>query len=459
MARLPLEGVRVVSITPVWAGPFAEMLLCDWGAEVIRVESLQYCPLGTRGPGPRHPSFAVEAVTGHYSAYLKEGYDEVNGRPWNRSCMFNQHGRNKLSCTMDMRRSTGREMFRRLIEVSDIFLENNMPHVTESLDLEFDVLKEWNPKIVMLSMPAFGRSGPKKYHRTIGPQVDSYTGGTYVRGYRDRDISSNSVVFHADEAAGMTAAFIMIMALHQRNRTGKGMFIDMAQVETAIPQFGEIILDYTMNGRIQGTLGNRDPYGAVQGVYRCLGDDKWVSITIRTDDEWKAFCRVIGNLEWTNDEKYSDALSRWHNHDELDKHIETWTSNYENFDVMFKLQRAGVAAGPVEHPDDAFEDPQMKFRGFFQEVTHPECGTHVYPGIAWKMHNTPNRIRRAAPRLGEDNEYVYKKVIGVTDEEYAELENELHIGMDFVPDLEIAKYKPIYSIETRSKECISVEEV
>ena len=460
MAKLPLEGIRVVSITPVWAGPFAEMLLADWGAEVIRVESLQYCPLGTRGPGPRQPSFTIGFVKGHYSAYLKEGYDEVNGRPWNRSCMFNQHGRNKLCCTMDMRRPKGREMFKRLIQKSDIFLENNLPHVTESLDLGFDVLSEWNPKIIMLSMPAFGRFGPKKYHRTIGPQLDSYAGGTSVRGYTDRDISSNSVVFHADEAAGMTAAFIMVTALHQRNRTGKGMFIDMAQVETAIPQFGEIILDYTFNGRVQGTLGNRDAYGAVQGVYRCLGNDRWVAITIRTDEEWDSFCQVLGNPEWTREEKFSDSFSRFHNHDELDKYIEKWTSKHDHFSVMFMLQKAGVAAGPIEHPDDAYIDPQMKDREFFEEVTHPECGTHLYPGLAWKMEKTPNHIRRAAPRLGEDNEYVYKQVIGVSDEEYSELTNELHVGMDFVPDLEIAKYKPIFSVTVKvSEEAEKAEEV
>ncbi len=346
------------------------------------------------------------------------------------------------------------------MQKSDTCLAKNMQHVTESLDLGFDVLSEWNPKIIMLSMPAFGRSGPKKYHRTIGPQVDSYAGGTSVRGYADRDISSNSVVFHADESAGMTAAFIMVTALHQRNKTGKGMFIDMAQVETAIPQFGEIILDYTFNGRIQSTIGNRDAYGAVQGVYRCLGNDKWIAITIRTDDEWNAFCQVLGNPDWTNDEKFSGSLSRLHHHNELDKYIEEWTSKHGHFDVMFMLQKVGVAAGPVEHPDDAYIDPQMKDREFFEEVTHPECGTHNYPGLAWKMAKTPNKIRRAAPRLGEDNEYIYKQIIGVSDEEYSELEKELHIGMDFVADLEIAKYKPVFSANVKvGDEAAEVKEV
>ena len=441
MEKLPLEGVRLATITPIWAGPSAEMYLADWGAEVIRVESQQYCPLGTRGPGPRHPKFIVDMVTGHYSAYLKEGYDEVNGRPWNRSCMFNQHGRNKFSCTMDLMRPRGREMFRRLIKVSDIFLESNMPHVIETLDLGYEVVREWNPNLIMLSLPAFGRTGPLKYYRTLGAHLDSYAGGTYVRGYADRDVSSNSVVFHADEAAGMAAAFVMVMALHQRSRTGRGMFIDMAQVETVIPQLGEIIMDYTLNGRVQGARGNRDACGAVQGCYRCRSEDRFVCITIRTDEEWEGFCRALGYPEWTADGRFSDTLSRWHNHDDLDRHIEAWTSQHGHFDVMYTLQKEGVAAGPVEHPDDAYADPQMKERGFFEELTHPECGTHLYPGMPWRMANTPNRIRRPPPCLGEDNEYVYKQVIGVTDKEYAELEREGHIGMDFVPDLQMGKYK------------------
>jgi crotonobetainyl-CoA:carnitine CoA-transferase CaiB-like acyl-CoA transferase len=442
LTRLPLEGVRIATMTPVWAGPFAETLLADWGAEIIKVESQQYCPQGTRGPGPRHPKFIVDMVTGHWSAYLKEGYDEVNGRPWNRSCYFNPHGRNKLSCTMDVVRPKGREIFKRLIEVSDIFFESNQPHVMESLDLGYNVISQWNPGIIMLQMPSFGQTGPLKYYRTLGAHLDSYIGGNYVRGYIGRDVSSSSVVYHADETSGLTAAFIMLMALRQRKKTGNGVYIDMAQVETAIPHFGEIIMDYTMNGRLQGTWGNRDPYGAIQGCYRCLGDDRWVCITIGTDQEWESFCRVVGNPDWAQDEKFSDALSRWRHHDELDKHIEDWTRKHDHFAVMYMLQKEGVAAGPVEHPDDAYSDIQMKERGFFEEITHPECGTHLYPGLHYRMSNIPNHIRSAAPLLGEHNEYVYKQVIGVSDEEYAELEREGHIGMDFVPDLKQGQYKP-----------------
>ncbi|MFC1848328.1 CaiB/BaiF CoA transferase family protein [Chloroflexota bacterium] len=441
MANLPLDGIRVVGMTQMWAGPTAEYHLADWGAEVIKVESLHYLAVGTRGPAPRHPQYAVDFVKGGYAAYLKEGYDEVNGRPWNRSCMFNVHGRNKLSCTVDSTKPRGKEILKRLIQVSDIFIENNQPAVMDNLGLTYEVISGWNPKIIMMSMSGFGQTGPLKYYRALGAHQDDFLGHTYLRGYIDRDVTANSAIYHGDEAAGTNAVFIIVIALHQRNRTGKGMFIDMSQTEATMLHLGEAIMDFTMNKRITERTGNRDLYGAVQGCYRCIGEDRWVCITIRTDEEWDGFCRALGNPDWTKEDKFSDALKRWRNHDELDRHINEWTSRHEHFEVMYMLQKEGVAAGPVEHPDDAYNDPQMKERGFFETVTHAECGTHRYPGLAYRMSKTPNSFRLPAVRLGEHNEYVYKKILGVSDEEYAELEREGHIGMDLVPDLEIGKYK------------------
>ncbi|MGB2855452.1 MAG: CoA transferase [Dehalococcoidia bacterium] len=441
MAKLPLEGIRVVGMTQMWAGPTAEMHLADWGAEVIKVESLHYLAVGTRGPAPRHPKFAVDFVKGGYAAYLKEGYDEVNGRPWNRSSMFNVHGRNKLSCTVDPVKPRGKEIIKQLVQVSDVFIESNQPGVMENLGLTYDVIQEWNPKIIMVSMSGFGQTGPLKYYRALGAHQEDFLGHTYLRGYVDRDVTANSAIYHGDEASGTAAPFIIVMALHQRNKTGKGMFIDISQAEATMTQLGEAILDYTMNQRITERTGNRDLYGAVQGCYRCQGEDRWVNITIRNDKEWEGFCRALGNPEWTREERFSDTLKRWHNHDELDRRIEEWTSQHDHFKAMYTLQKEGVAAGPVEHPDDAYNDPQMKDRGFFEEVTHSECGTHRYPGLPYRMSKTPNHFRSPPVRLGEHNEYVYKEILKVSDEEYAELEREGHIGMDLVPDLEIGKYK------------------
>ncbi len=442
MVKLPLEGIRVIGMTQMWAGPIVEMHLADWGAEVIKVESIHYLAVGTRGPAPRHPKYAVDFVKGGYAAYLKEGYDETKCRPWNLSCMFNVHGRNKLSSTVDAVKPEGKEIIKRLIQVSDVFIENSQPAVMEDFGLTYDIISKWNPNIIMLSMSGFGQTGPYKYYRSLGAHQDDFLGHTYLRGYADRDVTANSAIYHCDEASGTIGAFMVVMALHQRNKTGRGMFIDMSQTEATMIQLGEAIMDYTMNRRITERTGNRDIYGGVQGCYRCRGQDEWICVTIRTDDEWRNFCRAIGNPDWTKDDRFSNCLKRRHNHNELDKHIEEWTGQHDKFEAMYALQKEGIAAGPVEHPNDAYNDPQMKDRGFFEAVAHAECGTHRYPGLTYRMSKTPSRIRRPAVRLGEHNEYVYKEILGVSDEEYARLEKEGHIGMDLVPGLEIGKYKP-----------------
>jgi crotonobetainyl-CoA:carnitine CoA-transferase CaiB-like acyl-CoA transferase len=158
-------------------------------------------------------------------------------------------------------------------------------------------------------------------------------------------------------------------------------------------------------------------------------------ITVYSDDDWRGFCRALGNPPWSQEERFSDALSRWKNQDELDKLIEEWTLRHDHVAVMHLLQKEGVACGPVEDQRDAYNDTQLKDRGFFEQLTHVDCGTHLYPGMLYKLSKTPLSIRLPPCRLGEHNEYVYKKVIGVSDQEYAALEKAGHIGMDFDPSI------------------------
>lgn len=337
---------------------------------------------------------------------------------------------------MDLTQPKGKETFKKLIEVSDIFLESNAPHVVENLGLTYDVLKEVNPRLIMLSMPAFGSYGPYKYYRALGVHQEGFIGHTFMRGYPGSDPSTTSTLFHADEAAGANAALAVVMAVYYRNQTGKGLFIDMAQAEATTPHLGEAIMDYTMNGRVQASSGNRLPGAAPCGCYRCRGVDRWINITIYSDKEWSGLCRVMGNPEWAKDEKFADSLSRDKNQDELDKLIEEWTRKHNHYDLMYRLQREGVPAGPLIFEDDAYNrDHHLKERGFFEELTHAECGTHLYPGLGWRMSKMPNNLRLPPVRLGEHNEYVYKQILGVSDEEYAELEEAGHISMDYGPEM------------------------
>lgn len=423
MAKLPLEGIRIADLTEVWAGPFATQMLADWGAEVIWVESRQMPSISRGYPKPGGGGVKGRLITARPNR-------EAGQRPWNRFPMANYHGRNKLSMTVNLRSPKGIDIFKRLVRASDAVIESRGPGTMEKLGIGYEVLKEVKRDIIMVSMPAFGLTGPYKDFRSYGYQLDAFAGMFYLMGYRDSDVSSMSGTVYADATAGTGAALALLMALHYRNHTGKGLFLELAQVETLIHQFGESIMDWTMNQQLQEKLGNRRP-SAVQGCYRCKGEDRWVNITITSDEEWEGFLRALGNPAWSKDKRFSDALSRYRNHDELDKFIEEWTTQHDDHEVMLILQREGVPAGPVMNERDCFRDPHLEEREFFEEIDHVDCGTHLYPGVAWRMDKTPNQIRRPACCLGEHNEHVYKKIIGVSDEEYVDLERAGHIGMNF----------------------------
>jgi len=428
MTKLPLEGIRVAAVSVVWAGPFATQLLADWGAEVIRVESLHHFTYLTRGfPMIKPTKEMIRARPYWVTAYPNWDPGE---KPWNRYPVFQAHGRNKLSCTMDLRKPRGLELFKRLVSKSDLVVENNPPETMEKLGITYEALKEVKPDIIMISMPGFGTTGPYRNYRALGVNLDQAAGHTWLRRYRGTDPSSASTILFSDATAGAHAAFAAMAALRYRNRTGEGQFIDLAQVETLMPYLAEAIMDFTMNGRVQDTLGNRHPYMAPHGCYRCEGEDRWVVIAVASDEEWESLCRAMGRPDLVKDERFLDTISRCGHQDELDQIIEQWTSQKDPHSVMLTLQEEGVAAGVVLNDRDALSDPHLKERGFFEELTHPDTGTHRYPGIMWKMSKTPNSIRTRPCCLGEHNEYVYKELLGVSDEEYAQLAKEGHIGTE-----------------------------
>jgi crotonobetainyl-CoA:carnitine CoA-transferase CaiB-like acyl-CoA transferase len=431
MNRLPLDGIRVITTTMVWAGPFAEMLLADWGAEVIRMESIRYFAPTTRGMLARPP----EGVAKKKNPWCSYVNCELGEKPWNRCSTFNSHARNKLSITVDLTKPQGVEVFKRLVKVSDVVIDNQSYGVLERFGLGYPALKEVKSNIIMVSITGFGNSGPYRKFRAIAACLEAYLGHTYLRGYPGLDSKSTSSVAHSDAASGATAAFAIMMALHYRRRTGKGQFIDVSMAEATISHLGDVFMDYFMNQRMQSPLGNHHRWAAPHSCFRCKGEDKWVNISVTCDEEWKAFCRVLGNPSLEKDKRFADMLSRHKNQDVLDKLIEAWTQQYDNYEIMHILQKEGIPAGVVIDEKDAFNDPHLKDRGFFEELTQDDCGTHLYPGLLWKAANTPNAIRRPPVRLGEHNEYVYKQLLGFSDSEYAELEREGHIGMDYAPEV------------------------
>ncbi len=406
------------------------MILADMGAEVIRVESIQRFPSGTRGLMMRPPQALLRPET-DWGRRLADM--EATERPWDRDASFNRHARNKLSCCINLKDPKGKEVFKRLVKVSDVFIENNAAAVTEKLGLTYPVLSEWNPRIIYINNPAWGMTGPYKDYIGFGANVEATTGHAWIRGYPDSSHPMhNTVVYHMDASSGGCGALAVLLALYYRNRTGNGQYIDMAGAETAMAHFPENILEYTMNNRVQRTVGNRDIHGAAPcGCYRCRGgDDEWVSISVTSDEEWQGFCRAIGNPHWAREERFADADGRWKSHDELDQRIGEWTIKHEKYEVMHALQREGVPAGPVINPKDAVSEPQLNARGFFEVLNHRETGVHLYPGVLWKYSKTPMSLRTPPCCLGEHNEYVFKEVIGMSGEEIAELEEKQVIGGD-----------------------------
>jgi crotonobetainyl-CoA:carnitine CoA-transferase CaiB-like acyl-CoA transferase len=225
-----------------------------------------------------------------------------------------------------------------------------------------------------------------------------------------------------------------LMALKQRKKTGKGQYIDLAQTQSVLACYGEAFLDYAMNGNVQESMVNRWPL-ALQGCYRGKGDDQWAYavLTIFNDAEWEGLRRVLGNPDWMKDEKWADMLSRYKNHDEFDREIEAWTKEHDKYEVMHLLQKEGVPAGPVLCERDVYADPHVNERNFFIEMTQKWCGTHRYPGPAWKYSKTPQEFTLPPAGLGEHNEWAYKQVLGKSDEEYNRLVAAKHIGDEYLP--------------------------
>jgi crotonobetainyl-CoA:carnitine CoA-transferase CaiB-like acyl-CoA transferase len=283
--------------------------------------------------------------------------------------------------------------------------------------------------------PAFGLDGPYQDYRTWGNHMEAIAGHPLLRGYPGQDVSQSPSGVPSDAAGGIGGAMAFLMGLRYRDRTGKGVMIEVATAENFAPFLGDYIMDYTMNGRVHTQLGNQHLSWAPHEAYPCKGDDRWVAIVCRDDAEWQRLCAVMATPELAQDPRFRDSLSRWNNRGELDLVIAQWTRPQDANEVMHRLQSAGVPAGAVMKEADALADPHLRARGLFQTVAHPEAEAQEQVGPLFRMGKAPTPIWRHAPRLGEDNEYVYKKVLGCSDAEYRRLEQEGHIGMDYDPSV------------------------
>ena len=404
MSNSALHGTRIIDCTMWFAGPFATELLAQMGAEVIKVESIQ-------------------AMDGWRGSITSAGSD----RPWETAAAFNSVNHSKYDITLDLNQPEGVEVFKRLVKIGDIVVENYTPRVMKNFGLDYTCLKEINPALIMLSMPGYGTTGPWKDYVAFAFLVEETAGIPQITGYPDGPPMLMGAS-QADSIAGLNGAFAILTALEYRRKTGKGQYIDLSQVEALTCLMAEPIIDYSMNHRIWPRIGNRHRSMVPHGCYRCRGDDEWVVIAIPSDEEWIKFCTITGHSGWLEDERFSDASGRWKNQYELDMLIEAWTIKRNRFEVMHDLQAAGIASGAVLSQAEVLADPYLKERGFFEELDRAEVGNHRYPGVYAKFSKTPGNLRWPSPCLGEHNDYVFRELLGMSKEELAQLTNKRIVG-------------------------------
>ena len=400
MEEHPLDGVRIVDFTWAWAGPYATLLLAMLGAEVIKVESLR------RLDHTRLRSLMTGPTMG--------GPDQ--------STVFNDLNLNKLSLTLNLTRPEAIGIVKRLVKVSDVVTQNMRPGVMERLGLSYDALRAVKADIIMLSSSAVGATGPERTYVGYAPTFAALSGLAYVSGHSEgRPTTLTGAI---DTRVGTTAAFAVLAALHCRQRTGKGQHIDLSSAEAISCLAGDALMDYTINGRVRERDGNSDEVMAPHGCYPCRGEDRWVTIAVAGEDEWDAFCKVLGHPDWTRDTGFADATSRRQNREELDRLVAEWTRQHSDYEVMETLQKAGVAAMPTFSGRMIPQDRHTRERGILAEVEHPELGVRTIVGPPWRLSATPARVPQAAPLIGEHNQYVLGELLGMPQDEIDRLVEE-----------------------------------
>ena len=392
---LPLKGVRVLELTANWAGPLAARHLADLGAEVIKIEA----PDRPATRGGRYPG--GDPFRHHY----------------NRAAYFNKLNRNKLGITLNLDDESGRGIFLKLVAESDVVLENNSPRVMRNFNLQYPVLRGVNPEIIMVSISGFGQTGPDRDYVAYGANVEASCGLAAATGYADDDRPYRSTLFYADPVTGAHAAVAILSALHHREMTGEGQYVDMSLHENGITFFPEAVMEYTVTGNLAKRRGNRHPVHAPQGCYPSYGDDSWIVVCIRTPDEWKALASAIGRMDLGADPELETSRGRHARHDELDAAISEWTRQYDHNEASAILQEAGVPAAPVLANWEMVSNRHFYARGFYEPMEHPEMGVFPYPGMPWKLSETPGTVRKASPMYGEHNAAVFRGLLDLGDDE------------------------------------------
>jgi len=409
----PLAGIRVADFCWMGVGSVATRLLADYGAEVIKIENRK------RLDTPRK----LPIYRGVIRAY---GEEDTDPDP-NKGGLFNNYCRNKLGVTIDMSVPAGHELAVELIRRSDLVTENFAPGVMERWGLTYDFMRTLRPQVIYGRMSGFGHSGPNAHYRSYGPVVQAVSGLTFISGLPGREPSGWGLSYMDNQAAYYASAALLTAILHCQ-QTGEGSEVDLSAVETGVGLIGADLLDVTVNAQATRRdgypTGNRlqHPHAAPHGVYPALGEDTWVAIAVFGDVDWDRFVAAVGSPAWALDPRFATQQSRCEHQDDLDAQVAQWTRQRDKHETMRLLQAAGVAAAAVQNSQDLTDnDPQIAARGTFFELDHPVIGPALFEGTPMTMSRSEPDNWRSAPLLGEDNDYVFGEVLGLSPERLVQL--------------------------------------
>lgn len=397
MARQIFEGLKVADFNWLAAGPQVGRGLAEHGATVVRVEShTRLDPLRTFQP-------------------FKDGKPGVN-----RSAFYCQYNTNKLGISLDLTRPRGREVALKLVKWADIVTDSMSPGAMAGMGLDYESCCRVNPAVIYFSTSMQGESGPHHTFKGVGHHINALAGYCATTGFPDSD---PTMVFpaYSDFIAPWYSLIAIMGALLRRRKTGKGMRIEQSQMECEVAFMGPHLLNRFVNGRDLKRRGNRDSHMSPHGLYPCRGADRWVAITVKSEQQWQWFCDVMGNPPWTGDPRFTTVIGRKQHEEEMDRLIGEWTRAFTAEQVMTMMQEGGVPAGVAQTAEDLLNDPQLRHRQHFRVLEHPEIGAHSYHAPAYRLSETPCQITRAAPTLGQDNQHVYKEILGMTDDDIADM--------------------------------------
>ncbi|MEE8422186.1 MAG: CoA transferase [Dehalococcoidia bacterium] len=405
----PLEGLRALVLTHAWLGTFCTELLGLNGAEVIQVETRRRLDSWRGGWVAQVPPGLVDVETAEHG--------------WNCSFLYNSVNLNKRCITLDLQTPEGIDIFRRLVPFADIVAENFSPRVMGNLGIDYEALRQLRPDLVMISLSAYGGSGPWRDTLGIGGTLEPTSGQSSLLGYRDSQ-PLNSGQMLPDPIGGYYGYGAIVTALLHRARTGEGQYIDLSMQEANNTFIGDAQLEYEVTGNVRRRLGNRHLTFAPHGIYPARGsgrDRRWIALAAESEQQWDALCSVAGRPEWRDDPRFASNAARKEHEDALDEAIAAWTAGEDRDELAGRLSEAGLPAAPVLDGIEVASDAVFRERGVIEEVTHPEVGTRPQVGVPYHYSRTPARVTRPSPLIGEHSAEVLDEFLDIGAAEYQQL--------------------------------------